>query len=156
MRHSQCHLGMEKHLKISELPRLCQLLPIFFILTSVLVSCSKSAREKNGETVPVNHKDSLGVRTVNKPTVVLDPDLLDGVWWWAGEELHALFYVSGDSLYYTEEQSSPYSIFLKDDTLVMKRDGQAFRFTVKKLTADSLCLYDDTSGEMTRLFKKGQ
>ena len=119
------------------------LLPV----TSLLSTCSDQKKGVDNGLLPkskLQDQDTLTTSQVN---------LLDGVWWLTPNDIHALFYVEGDSLYYTEEQTSPYWIRLRNDTLVMSRDGVVFSFRVRKLSQDSLVMYDHTLREVIKLYK---
>ena len=97
-----------------------------------------------------------GIANLNKREVAsdtIDPKLLEGIWWLDSLDNHALFYIIGDSLYYTEDQQSPYFIKMDKDTLVMSKDGITQKFQVVRLSRDSLWMYDQALKEMTQLYK---
>lgn len=116
------------------------LLLLFVSRCSVRNTSDVNAVSKSVEIVP----DTL------KP---LSIDFLGGIWWLSPDDIHALFYVVGDSLYYTEEQQSPYLMELKESSLTLIRDSTLFKFEIRKLTGDSLVLYDGNTNEVTKLYK---
>ncbi len=90
-------------------------------------------------------------------TLKLDQyDFLQGVWWLNPTDNSALFNIVNDSLYYTEDQQSPYLIKIKGSALMMTRDSTTFKLEIKKLTHDSLILYDKNLNQITKLFKQSK
>lgn len=95
------------------------------------------------------NKESATVK--NMPQNSVDTKLLQGVWWSADNPVSALFTISGDSLYYTDNVNSPYLIRLSNDTLFMEQGSFSHNVTVTKLTGDSLVYYDGTINEKVEL-----
>lgn len=107
-----------------------------------------------------NHRDGTqkaAEEVVTSPKInavaPLDTRLLEGVWWSDPEDIHALFFIDGDSLYYVEEQDQPFFMIVRDGMLSMARDSGVFRFEVKKLTEDSLILFNAEMNRLTKLYK---
>lgn len=122
---------------------------IFLIVLSAVACSRKSIHQEEGDTPLVKH-----VKDIKSDTTILNtPKPLEGVWWLSPDDIHALFYILGDSLYYTEEQESPYFISVEKNNLIMSRDSSDFSFEIKKLSKDSLILYDKSLGEFTRLYR---
>ena len=78
-------------------------------------------------------------------------NILEGAW---GNEQdgNALFYIEGDSIYYTERQESPYSIEIKGNTFSVDYEGYSSKSEVVKLTKDSL-VYKNEDNFTTKLFR---
>mgnify|MGYP000971698416 CR=1 FL=1 len=83
-----------------------------------------------------------------------DISLLHGAWWLNISDPHALFFIENDSLYYVEEQDSPYFVNVKNDILMLMNKEIKSQFKLRKLTVDSLVFYDPTIDEELHLFKK--
>jgi|GEM_PF-4669299 hypothetical protein len=122
---------------------------IFFISLTSAIFLNGCAQKS---AIEVDENTSHDYLKVTSDTI--DSKLLDGVWWLDPNDIHALFYIIGDSLYYTEDQQSPYLIKLKNDTLIMSKTGTTFKYKLVRLSKDSLWMYDQVLDEMTRLYKK--
>lgn len=109
-----------------------------FFYTFLLVQVSSCQYKRSGPTE-------------NMPQNSVDTKLLQGVWWSADNPVSALFTISGDSLYYTDNVNSPYLIRLSNDTLFMEQGSFSHNVTVTKLTGDSLVYYDGTINEKVEL-----
>lgn len=126
--------------------------------TLIIVACYKKDLEKASsedsyqsvDSLTLKHEDSRAIDQVRKFDVLL----LQGVWWLDVNDVSALFKIEGDSLYYTEEMSSPYLIKVDGDLFWMTRENHKSDFKIKVLTKDSLVLYDKNINENISLTKK--
>lgn len=116
-----------------------------------LTGCSQTKKPSGNITV----KEAVGKSVVSRNQVqVVDLSDIQGVWWISNNDPSALFFVEGDSLYYVDEQESPYFLMVKGDTLRMLRDRIISSFAVVRLTPDSLIIFDPTVNDRIILFKK--
>lgn len=122
---------------------------IFLVIVLFITKCSK--RDKVETEDKITSPLATYVKDQDKN---FDTSLLQGVWWLNFDDNSALFFISGDSLYYVEDQSQPFYIQLKSDTLKMLRDDREAIFKMKTLTQDSLVFYDPTLDEDMVLMKK--
>ena len=83
-----------------------------------------------------------------------DSSLLQGAWWSDVNPNSALFLVSEDSLYYTDDLTSPLFVKISFDSLIFKKDNMTSVFLLEKLTKDSLVFYDKSNNEYNRFSKK--
>lgn len=122
---------------------------IFLVIALFITKCSERDKvaTKNKVTSPL----AIDVKDQEKN---FDISMLQGVWWLNFDDNSALFFISGDSLYYVEDQSQPFYIQLKSDTLKMLRDDREAIFKMKTLTEDSLIFYDPNLDEDMVLIKK--
>ena len=121
------------------------------VVVFVTVSLSCSSRKANTEIE--NSIVDIGIdKSAQK--IFFDAKFLEGVWWIDTNSLSALFFITRDSLYYTEQQDIPYAITIKSDTLELRRENFTSFFKLKKLTKDSLTFYDFSINEDIKLFKK--
>src|SRR5262245_9886891 len=95
--------------------------------------------------------DALGADKTNVGPV--DISLLQGVWLGDESDPSAAFNIIGDSLYYTDEQDAPYFVAIEGKTFILRRDDVSMSFAFKRLTKDSLVLFDPILGEDVKFFK---
>ncbi len=122
---------------------------MFLVIVLFITKCSKRDKVETGDKIT-----SPLASYVKNQDKNFDRSLLQGVWWLNFDDNSALFFISGDSLYYAEDQSQPFYIQLKNDTLKMLRDNHETIFQIKTLTEDSLIFYDPALDEDMVLMKK--
>ena len=131
--------------------RIGQILAGSSIVIFIIFSLSCSGKKVNSGT----EASIAGIgKDEDIQKVLFDARLLEGVWWIDTNNVSALFFITHDSLYYTEQQDMPYAIAIKGDTLKLNREDFASFFKLKKLTGDSLIFYDFSTSEDIKLFKK--
>lgn len=114
----------------------------------ILLSCNMYQNKdvnQSGKAI-----DSIEVNTTGAN--ILSIEALQGVWA-ENEEENAIFYIKGDSLYYTESQENPIFIKLQGDTLLMMGDVPV-NCKIIKLTSDSLWYTDEFIKTPTKLYKR--
>lgn len=126
------------------------LLSVVIANSLALTACSQG-NKPNGSIKPKEAMDSI---VSDNQENLVDLSDLQGVWWISDDDPSALFFVEGDSLYYVDEQESPYLLTVKKDTLEMLRGHSVISLTVLKLTADSLIIFDPVISDRIILFKK--
>jgi hypothetical protein len=128
------------------------------IVSVCLLGCRDKERQKvnvididtSNVALPSFESRQQGARLVN-----IDAKLLEGVWWLNENDPSALFYIYGDTLSYVEDQSHPYVIKVKNDTMVMIQNEREFLFRVTKLNRDSLIFLDlETDVEVVVFHKR--
>lgn len=103
----------------------------------------------------INFNCNSQLRQHNDPKVVSKEDShLNGVWWQDLSDNSALFMIEEDTLVYTEDLSNPYLVEVKGDTLILSQDDFVSKFSLIKLTVDSLIFYDPAIKERIKLFKR--
>jgi hypothetical protein len=103
----------------------------------------------------INFNCNSQLRQHDEPKIVSKQDsLLNGVWWLDLSDNSALFMIEEDTLVYTEDLSNPYRVEVKGDTLILSQEDFLSKFSLLKLTSDSLIFYDPTIKERIKLFKR--
>jgi len=80
--------------------------------------------------------------------------LMQGAWWRDKDDPSAVFLIAEDSLYYTEELSSPYLVKIKGEMFSMTRSVLESAYILKTLSNDSLVLFDERLERKVSFFKK--
>ncbi len=115
---------------------------MYFILGLVLIDC--------GKPNPAAQNQSVNSDTLNRLSLLQ----LQGAWWSESNQQSALFLIADDSLYFTDEQQSPYFLRVTNNKIFLERDSLTKILYVEDLTADTLSLYDSSLHEKLRVFKK--
>jgi hypothetical protein len=112
-------------------------LRFILLFAFLLEACSTNAR--------------LGSENSNRS----NKDLLQGEWWLDPTDTQALFKIHGDSLYYTDQPDHPFLVRIAGEIIVFSQDGIDTRFTLVKLTKDTLAYRDFGLDEIV-YFTKGE
>jgi len=119
-----------------------------------LFSCREKGQHQKSESDSDTTRLGLSRTQFQRERLDIDIKLLEGVWWLNENDPSALFYIYGDTLSYIEDQSHPYFIEVKNDTMVwIKNEGESL-FRVSKLNKDSLVFQDLETGVETTVFHK--
>ncbi len=95
---------------------------------------------------------SKTIKPEKNQTTDVDSKLLIGIWA-EREDENAMFYLTKDSIYYTDHQDQPFAYKVNGDTLIMFGDIVE-KWKILKLNSDSLWVSNDISKEITKLHKK--
>lgn len=121
------------------------LLVLIFLINSQSCSSRKANKERSVADTGINEDEQKAY---------FNKKFLEGVWWIDANSVSALFFITKDTLYYTEQQEKPYAITIKGDTLSLNGENFVSFFRIKKLTKDSLVFYDYSINEDIKLFKR--
>jgi hypothetical protein len=83
-----------------------------------------------------------------------DVSLLQGAWWSDRNTTMPLFFISGDSLFFTDRQRPNCSVQASNNRITMKSHKTTKALLIAKLTTDSLILYDEAGPDRFLLFKR--
>ena len=111
------------------------------LFSALCISCTTSVRTESDQA-----KNSDDVKS--------DIRSLQGSWWREASDTSATFFIAGDSLYYTDDQKSPYLITIANNIFQLSQDDVSLSFAIKKMTADSLVFYDAALGENIKFIRK--
>jgi hypothetical protein len=120
-----------------------------FSIICFILSCCGNQNKKTGPFDRVN--DTL-VTHVKADQIDVSIEALQGIWAETDND-DALFFIKGDSLYYTEDQDRAIEIKLKNDTLIILGDVSV-HCKILKLTRDSLWFIDEFNEAPTKLYKR--
>ncbi len=124
-----------------------------FMVASVIgsiLACSTNLSERD----PRYKESSLQKIDSADTSEYLNKSSLQGAWWSEQDSTKALFFVKGDSLYFTDQQNLPYYLQIKRDSFILNQDSFVRILKIVKLTPDTLKLYDSIIGEELTLFNK--
>lgn len=121
-----------------------------FVLCLLLISINMCSRrdKSNFKGESLNSKPDTIINNME-----INHSYLQGIWWSRPDDVSAVFNIIDDSLYYTEEQQSPFYVKVNKDTFSMSRGGEALKFQIRKLTSDSLVLLDLSLNRISRFYK---
>ena len=127
---------------------------VLAICLSIVFSCNQTSQQdvkSIAQKTDVKEQEPIKKNEETENNITKKYSMLDGTWAESDTE-NAFFFISGDSLYYSEDVDNPVKISHVKDTLIIYGSVKT-KCIIHKLTNDSLWFTDEYSDDMTKLIK---
>lgn len=122
----------------------------YYFWTLVLLFPYACLHDYKAGTPDINSNKILDAGSYSQ--IVINAHNIYGIWA-ESEEDNAILWISGDSMYYTEDQGNPLKYEIRNDSLIIFYDGLTTRNKILKLDTDSLVFKTEVDC-IVRLYKR--